>query len=141
MRSAGALKEQIKPFLCYPSRICTKKAVKHITKLRAATLRGKEKQWDIAVTILGSQFQDRDASETKTGMHQVPGPKKRLIEKPGKGCTICEDVIRITRFINRFIKKIISHKLINLTLSVKWIVVKYYLGRSALSQSVKWLKR
>jgi hypothetical protein len=35
MISAGALKEQIKPFLCYPSIICTKKAVKHITKLRA----------------------------------------------------------------------------------------------------------
>ena len=33
MRGAGALKEQIKPFLCYPSRICTIKAIKHITKL------------------------------------------------------------------------------------------------------------
>jgi len=35
MRGAGALKEQIKPFLYYPSTICTIKAIKHITKLRA----------------------------------------------------------------------------------------------------------
>jgi hypothetical protein len=35
MRGVGALKEEIKPFLCYPSTICTIKAIKHITKLRA----------------------------------------------------------------------------------------------------------
>jgi hypothetical protein len=35
MRGAGALKEQIKPFLCYPSTICTIKVIKDIIKLRA----------------------------------------------------------------------------------------------------------